>query len=56
MRDIDTVGVGETVSRHFLRRTARSAARRLNRAHPDKHFTVESYVRGPFGWRVARDR
>jgi hypothetical protein len=45
-----------TVSRHFLRRTARDRERKLETAWPDMDFKVLSLVRGPFGWRVIRTR
>jgi hypothetical protein len=45
-----------TVSRHFLRRTARARERRLERLYPDADFRVVSFVRGPFGFRVERTR
>lgn len=52
----------ETVSRHFLRRTARAKERRLEDARragrssgkDHFHYRVEKEVRGPFRYRVVR--
>lgn len=43
-----------TVSRHYLRRRARTVAHRLDHADPTHNYTVERAERGPFRWRVVR--
>lgn len=48
----------ETVSRHFLRRTARKRAQRLNGQAAERskpyHYGVEKTQRGPYRYRVFR--
>lgn len=50
--------MSDTISRHYLRRTARARARELNRReYPlarEPRYTVERAWRGPFRWRVIR--
>ena len=55
-----TSGVVVVVSHHFLRRTARNRAADLNRRYygaavpkRDRRYRVQSYVRGPFGFKVV---
>lgn len=43
-----------TVSRHFLRRTARRKRDRLMKNDPNHGYVVERCARGPFRWRVER--
>jgi hypothetical protein len=47
------------VSRHFLRRRARTEERRLQHSHPgapERRFVVERAARGPFRWYVVDRR
>lgn len=44
----------ETVSKHFLRRTARAKEAELEAQEPGNQYAVVSYIRGPFGFRVVK--
>jgi hypothetical protein len=47
------------VSRHFLRRRARSAERHLQQGHPsapEGRYVVEPAARGPYRWYVVERR
>jgi hypothetical protein len=47
------------VSRHFLRRRARSAERQAQHAHPgapEGRYVVEPAARGPYRWYVVERR
>lgn len=44
----------ETVSRHFLRRTARAREAWLEAENPGNQYAVKPYGRGPYRYRVVK--